>query len=243
MNTNASRLLVLVFSVISYAAFLATIAAAVLFLSGIRGLWNVDGGPGATAVVAVAVDLGLLGMFAVQHTVMARGRFKAWITRAIPASGERSVFVLAASCTLLLTFWQWRPLGPVVWNIAAPWSVVVWIVYAAGWATVIASTFMIDHFDLFGLRQAWVALRGASYTSPAFQARWLYSQVRHPIMSGFVIAVWATPHMTAGHLVFALASTGYIAVGVWFEEKDLIRAIPDYLGYRSTVGAFVPKLR
>ncbi len=229
---------VFVFSVVAYAAFVVTTIAAIVFLAG-----PVDRGPAAPWPEAVAIDLALLSVFAVQHTVMARRAFKARLTRIVPPLAERSAFVLAASAALLVLFWQWRPLPAVIWNAGGAQATVAWAVYAGGWLLVIGSTFMIDHFDLFGLRQGWLALRRQTYVPLKFQARWLYSQVRHPLMTGFLIAVWATPRMTAGHLLFAAASTAYIGVGVWFEERDLIREIPAYREYRDKVGAFVPRPR
>jgi len=203
----------------------------------------VDRGPSASVAPAVAIDLALLGVFAVQHTVMARRAFKARLTRIVPPAAERSTFVLAASVALLLLFWQWRPLATVIWNVGGAQAAALWAVYGMGWVVVIGSTFMIDHFDLFGLRQGWLALRRRPYVPLKFQTRWLYSHVRHPLMTGFLIAIWATPRMTAGHLLFAIAATGYILAGVWFEERDLIRDLPAYREYRARVGAFVPRLR
>jgi len=226
------------FSIVSYAAFVITTVLAIVFLAG-----PVDRGASAPAAVAVAIDLALLGVFAVQHTVMARRAFKARFTSIVPPLAERSAFVLAASAALLVLFWQWRPVPTVIWNVGGAQAAVVWAVYAGGWLLVIGSTFMIDHFDLFGLRQGWLALRRKAYVPLKFQTRWLYSHVRHPLMTGFLIAIWSTPRMTAGHLLFAAAATGYIGVGVWFEERDLIREIPAYREYRALVGAFVPRLR
>ena len=229
---------VFAFSILSYVAFLFTLAAAIVFLAG-----PVDTGIAAPPALAVAIDVALLGLFAVQHTVMARRGFKARLTRLLPGAAERSLFVLAASASLLLLFWQWRSLPVMIWNVHGPQATALWAVYAIGWLVVIASTFMIDHFDLFGIRQGWFALRGRPYVPLRFQTRWLYSQVRHPLMTGFLVAIWATPRMTGGHLLFAAASTGYILVGVWFEERDLIRELPEYVLYRARVGAFLPRLR
>jgi protein-S-isoprenylcysteine O-methyltransferase Ste14 len=234
---DAAGMKVFVFSLLSYAAFVVTTVVAIVFLSG-----PVDHGSAAPAPVAVAIDLALLAVFAVQHTVMARRGAKARLTRIMPTLAERSAFVLAASASLLLLFWQWRPLPGVIWNLNGPQAMVLWAVYAGGWLLAIGSTFMINHFDLFGVRQGWLALRRRSYVPLAFQTRWLYSQVRHPLMTGFLIAIWATPKMTLGHALFAAASTAYIGVGVWFEERDLIREIPAYSEYRVRVGAFVPRL-
>ena len=241
-TTPLGRLTIFATSLIAYIAFLAAMIGTVVFLTGAAKFPDVDQGASTPAPVAVAVDLALLGIFALQHTVMARQGFKRWLTQVVPATSERSLFVLAASFALLLLLWQWRPIPETVWVLHTPLSTILWAVYAAGWLLVVASTFMIDHFDLFGLRQSWLALRGRTYSPPEFQIRWLYARVRHPIMSGFLIAIWATPSMSAGHLLFAAASTAYIGVGVWFEERDLIRSIPAYSAYRQSVGAFVPSL-
>ena len=225
------------FSLVSYLAFLAATVVAVVFFTG-----PIDRGVQAPLPIALAVDLGLLGVFAVQHTVMARRAFKTRLTRLLPGAAERSLFVLAASASLLLLFWQWRPLPAVIWNAGGAQAVGLWAVYGLGWLVVISSTFMINHFDLFGLRQAWLALRRRPYVPLGFQTRWLYSQVRHPLMTGFLVVFWATPRMTAGHLLFAAAATGYIAIGVWFEERDLVRDLPEYVAYRLRVGAIVPRI-
>lgn len=229
-------------SLIAYVAFLVAMIGGVVFLTGAAPFPNVDHGPSIPAPAAVAVDLALLGLFALQHTVMARQGFKRWMTRVVPDAVERSVFVLAASIALLLLLWQWRPIPETVWLLRPPLSTIAWGLYGAGWLIVVGSTFMIDHFDLFGLRQGWLALRARTYSPPEFQTRWLYARVRHPIMSGFLVAMWATPSMSAGHFLFAAASTAYIGAGVWFEERDLIRSIPAYAAYRQSVGAFVPSL-
>jgi methanethiol S-methyltransferase len=236
------RLAYLGYGILAYLVFGAALGWAALFIGGIGPLPTVDRGPLAPALVAVAADLVLLGLFAVQHTVMARPAFKRLESRLLPAGAERSTFVLAASLLLLLLFWQWRPLPAVVWDLRDPLPAgVLWGIYAFGWLFLVASTFMIDHFDLFGLRQSWLASRGRSAAPPSFRTAWLYAWIRHPIMTGFLILFWATPRMTAGHLLFAAASSAYILVGIWFEERDLLRAIPEYSDYRRRVGALLPK--
>jgi protein-S-isoprenylcysteine O-methyltransferase Ste14 len=185
----------------------------------------------------------LLGLFAVQHSVMARPAFKRWWTRIIPASCERSTYVLISSLILLLVFWQWRPITAVIWHVEG-WSAVLltsisWI----GWLVTLASSYMIDHFDLFGLRQVLDALRGAAARLQPFQTPLLYRIVRHPLMLGFLLAFWATPHMTAGHLLFALVTTGYILLGVQLEERDLMAHFgKSYERYRSQVPMLMPRL-
>jgi protein-S-isoprenylcysteine O-methyltransferase Ste14 len=175
---------------------------------------------------------------------MARPGFKRWLTRVVPGPAERATFVLAASLTLALLFWAWRPVGGAVWTLSGPAAAVLLAVQLAGWAVAISSTFMISHFDLFGLRQAWLHLRGTGYTPPAFTERGLYRRIRHPLMAGFVIVFWAAPVMTAGRLLFAAAATGYILAGIWFEERDLVRSLgPAYAAYLARVPALIPGRR
>jgi len=233
----------LAYGILAYLVFGAALVWAFLFIGGLGPLPTVDQGrPSWPVLIAVAVNLVLLGLFAVQHTVMARPAFKRLESRLLPAGAERSTFVLAASLLLLLLFWQWRPLPAVVWDVRDPLAAgVLWGVYGFGWLFLVASTFMIDHLSLFGLRQAWLAARGRSAAPPSFRTAWLYAWIRHPIMTGFLILFWATPHMTTGHLLFAGASSANILVGIWFEERDLLRAVPEYADYRRQVGGLVPK--
>ena len=234
----------LVYGIAAYTVFGIALLWAVAFIAPlpVPVPATVDRGPAAPAAAAVLVDLALLGLFAVQHTIMARPAFKRLLTRAVPAGAERSTFVLAASAILLLLFWQWRPLPGVVWATGGAAGAAILAVYAGGWLLVVASTFMIDHLDLFGLRQSLAAARGRRPEALSFRTAWLYAWIRHPIMTGFVVAFWAAPTMTVGHLLFAAAATGYVLVGIWFEERDLVRAIPEYTEYRRRVGALVPKL-
>ena len=242
------RRLHLAYGLVAYAAFGAAILWAIYFLlpaqlgGRLGALTSVDRGPAAPAGAAFVIDVALLGLFAVQHTVMARGAFKRWLTRLVPAAAERSTFVLAASLVLLLLFWQWRPLPALIWDAGGYVGAALVALYGVGWVVVVASTFMIDHFDLFGLRQSWAGARGAQLPRTRFKTAWLYAWVRHPIMTGFVVAFWAAPRLTVGHALFAVAGTGYILVGIWFEERDLVRAIPEYEGYRRRVGALVPRV-
>ena len=230
-----------VYSAVAYAAFGVSLVWAVLFLTGVGGPPRVDRGSPAPLLPAVVVDVALLLLFAAQHSVMARAATKSWMRRMVPPAAERSTFVLAASAMLLLLFAAWRPLTGVLWSLSGPAEVLVAGLSWAGWAALVASTFMIDHLDLFGLRQGWSGFRGRAYEEPRFQTRWFYRWVRHPMMSSFVVIFWAVPRMTAGHLLFSMAGTAYIAVGVWFEERDLRRAIPEYGDYARRAGAFVPR--
>ncbi|HVO05575.1 MAG TPA: isoprenylcysteine carboxylmethyltransferase family protein, partial [Burkholderiaceae bacterium] len=207
---------------------------------------TIDHGHTTTTVKALIVDLVLLGLFAVQHSVMARRGFKRWWTRIVPEPVERSTFVLAATAVLALLLWQWRPLAePVVWSVQSrTGALAIQSVFWIGWAVLLISTFLINHFELFGLRQVYAHLRGHRVPAPQFRTPGLYRHMRHPIYLGFVLAFWATPTMTAGHLLFAVATTGYILVGIWFEERDLIAQFGErYRRYREQVGMLWPKLR
>jgi protein-S-isoprenylcysteine O-methyltransferase Ste14 len=190
------------------------------------------------------VNAALLGVFAVQHSVMARRSFKRWFTRIVPEPVERSSFVLAASLALALLLWQWRPIAaPLVWQISDPLGrLAMHAVFWAGWTVLLVSTFLINHFELFGLRQVWAHLRGTGLPAPDFRTPLFYRHVRHPIYLGFLLAFWATPEMSAGHLLFAIACSGYILVGIWFEERDLIAQFGErYRLYREQAGMLLPK--
>lgn len=228
------------YAVLAYVLFLATLLYVVGWLAGVVPQ-GVDEGPSAAAWVAVLVDVALLSTFAVQHSVMARPWFKRAWTRVVPGAAERATYVLLSSAAVLLLVWQWRPLGGQVWHVGGePWRALVWVLYGAGWLVVVASTFMIGHVDLFGLKQA---VRGSRYEEPGFHTPGFYALVRHPIMSGFVLAFWATPDMTAGHLLFAAATTAYIVVAVRLEEHDLRAHLGrEYTAYAARVPRFVPAL-
>lgn len=187
---------------------------------------------------AVLLDHSLVGLFGATHSIMARPGFKAWWTRIIPEWAERSAFVLVTGLVLAVLVIAWQPLPAVVWGAKGPMVAVLWALSALGWAYMLASTMAIDHFDLFGLRQAYCRARGRPYVPVEFQKRWMYRVSRHPLMAGVLLGVWATPHMTLDHLVFALAVSGYIAIGVWYEERDLVARFGDhYRRYRAEVGA------
>lgn len=238
-----ARPLLFLYSVLGYGAFLVVFLYLVAFLGNFVVPRTVDVGPSADWAVALATDLLLIALFGVQHSVMARPTFKRWITRAIPAAVERSTFVWASSVVLALLLWQWRPLPATVWRAEGGVEMLLWGVLALGWATVLLSTFLIDHFDLFGLKQAWLHLRARALTPPRFRTTLLYRVVRHPIMLGFLLAFWATPHMTVGHLVFAVGMTLYILVGVRYEERDLVRYLgQEYIDYRRRTPALLPGL-
>jgi protein-S-isoprenylcysteine O-methyltransferase Ste14 len=238
---GASALLTLGYAVLVYAAFLAVLGYAIGFFAGAGVPKGIDAGPRSPWPLAVAVDLLLLLLFAVQHTVMARPCFKRRWTRLVPAPAERATFVLGASLLLALLFWLWRPVGGTLWHLRGPAAGALICLYAIGWVVAVGSTFMINHFDLFGLRQAYRHARGAVYRPPPFTERALYQWVRHPLMAGFVIVFWAAPVMTAGHLLFAVAATGYILLGIRFEERDARRDLGEaYRAYQRRVPALMP---
>jgi protein-S-isoprenylcysteine O-methyltransferase Ste14 len=237
------RTLALVYGAVAYVVFLAILLYTIGFLAG-RGVpKGVDDGAAGPAWLAVLVDAALLGVFAVQHSVMARPWFKRHWTRVVPQSVERSTYVLAASLAVALLLWQWRPLADQVWSVDAGWArVLLWSGYLLGWGVLVFSTFMIGHFDLFGLQQVLARARDGRYAEPGFREPWIYRLVRHPIMVGFLIAFWCTPDMSAGRLLFAGAATGYIMVGIRLEEHDLRKQLGEpYRRYLEQVPRFVPR--
>ena len=228
-----------------YLFFLATFVYAIGFVGNLPLLpKTIDSGATAPLAETLVVDLALLGLFAVQHSVMARRGFKRWWNQVIPESMERSTYVLAASAALALLLWQWRPIAvPVLWSVADPIGrLFLYGVFWLGWGVLLISTFLINHFELFGLRQVWANLRGQALPAPTFHTPLFYRHVRHPIYLGFVLAFWATPQMTAGHFLFAAACTAYILIGIWFEERDLLTQFGQrYVVYRQQVGMLFPK--
>lgn len=242
-SSRASRVWAVVCGSASYLVFLGTFLYAVGFVGNLVVPKAIDSGTAVPLTEAVGVNVLLLGLFAVQHSVMARPAFKRWWTRTVPPHLERSTYILASSLALVLLFWLWRPMPGVVWEAGGPIAAVLWAVFAFGWVVVLVSTFLIDHFDLFGLRQVVLFARGQPYTPPPFRVRGLYRVVRHPIMLGFLIAFWVTPAMTWGHLVFAGVTTAYIVVGLWLEERDLRHAFGGtYLKYQQQVGMLLPRI-
>jgi methanethiol S-methyltransferase len=239
-----NRLLTIGYGAACYVAFLAAFLYAIGFVGNLVVPRSIDHGLAAPIGEALVVNVVLLGLFAVQHSVMARPAFKRRWTRLVPQTIERSTYVLISNLLLFLLFWQWRTMPAVVWDVTWPAGrVVLHVLFWVGWATVLAATFMINHFDLFGLRQVYLAWRGRLYTDLEFRTSLLYRVVRHPLMLGFIVAFWATPTMTAGHLLFAVATTGYILIAVQLEEHDLAATLGDqYREYRTRVPMLIPGL-
>ncbi|HET9949491.1 MAG TPA: isoprenylcysteine carboxylmethyltransferase family protein [Longimicrobiales bacterium] len=237
-----ARVLAALYGIAAYALFLVTFLYAIGFVGNFAVPRSIDSGTTGALVPSILVNTALLLLFALQHSVMARPGFKRWWTRFVPEPIERSTFVLLSSGALLLLYALWRPMPASVWHVEAPAArALLWGIFAVGWATVFLSTVMIGHLDLFGLRQVWLHLKGRPRPGDHFRSPWLYRLIRHPIMTGFLLAFWATPDMTAGHLLFSLATTGYILVAVRLEERDLIAAFGEvYREYRRRVPAFVP---
>lgn len=230
------------YGVAVYGFFLATFLYAIAFVGNLPVPRTVDRGPSASLGEALAIDVLLLGLFAVQHSVMARPGFKRWWTQFVPQPVERTTYVLFASLALALLYWQWRPIPELLWSVANPLgAAVLQAVFWLGWALVLFSTFLINHFELFGLRQVYARLRGRTMPAPVFKVPMLYRNVRHPIYLGFLLAFWATPTMTMGHLLFAAATTGYIMIGIFLEERDLVDLFGDqYRRYREQVSMIIP---
>jgi protein-S-isoprenylcysteine O-methyltransferase Ste14 len=237
------RAAALIYGIASYLIFSASFGYAPAFVGNFLVPRTIDVGPETTPALAVLINVMLLAAFAIPHSVMARPAFKRWWTRIIPASCERSTYVLVSSLLLILVFWQWRPIPATVWRVEGWPAAMLTAIFWAGWLIAMASTFQIDHFELFGLRQGFDALRGVANRVEAFRAPLLYRLVRHPLMFGLLLAYWATPHMTAGHLLFAIANTAYILVGVRLEERDLVATFgATYELYRRRVPMLLPRL-
>jgi len=252
------RVSILAFGALAYIVFLGTFLYLIAFVGNLQntGLaqwlpWlpalvphSVDFGRDAGPLgLALVIDLGLILLFGMQHSVMARMGFKAWLKRRLPESAERSVYVLLASLVLVVLFWQWRPVATVVWSAdSLAGQAVGWTVFALGFGIVLLSTFLIDHFDLFGLKQVWRQFVGRQAAAPHFSTPLLYRVVRHPLYLGFVLAFWAGPVMTVGHLLFAATMTAYILLAIGLEEKDLVHHLGDrYARYRQQVPMLVPR--
>jgi protein-S-isoprenylcysteine O-methyltransferase Ste14 len=236
------RICIFLYGLASYAVFFATFLYAVGFIGNFAVPRTLDSAPSREIGVSLLIDLALLGLFAIQHSVMARPAFKRWFTRVVPESAERSTYVLASSLALIALFALWQPLGGEVWTVSdAVARGALWGAFVFGWLLVLVATFLINHFDLFGLRQVWLQLLGRPYTHLPFGTPVLYRYVRHPLYVGWFFAFWATPTMTLSHLVFAIMTTAYILVAIQFEERDLTAHFGDrYRDYKARVPMLVP---
>lgn len=237
-----ARGLILVYGVVSYAFFFVTFCYAIGFVENLVVPKGINDGTVESPVRSAIINVLLLGLFAVQHTIMARPAFKTWWCRAVPRPMERATFVLVATAILALMMWQWRPLPEVVWQVQMPLLRSIMLgISLGGWLLVLYATFVIDHFDLFGLRQVWLHYRGIEYHHPPFAERSVYRIVRHPLMLGFIVAFWALPTMTQGGLLFAVVTTAYILVAVKIEERDLVALLGEpYSDYRRRTPALIP---
>jgi methanethiol S-methyltransferase len=239
-----SRIGIFLYGLLCYAAFLGVFVYAIGFIGGFVTPTQLDGGPQGTLGQALAIDLGLLALFAVQHSVMARPAFKRWWTGIVPEAAERSTYVIASSLALVALFVHWKPIGGVVWSVpAGTWRASVIGLYAFGWLLLLYTTFLIDHFDLFGLAQVWRCLRGQDYRPPQFHTPSLYKLVRHPLYIAWLIIFWAAPVMTMAHLLFAVMTTSYILIAIQLEERDLVDQFgAAYVTYRRRTPMIVPRL-
>jgi len=236
------KTLVLLYGVISYLLFFGTFLYAFGFVGNLFVPKSIDGAPRVALSQAILINASLLLVFALQHSIMARPAFKNWWTKIIPEQAERSTYVLLSSLCLILLVWQWQPMGGFIWRIEEPVAkTILTVLFIIGWWIVLISTFMINHFDLFGLRQVWFYFLGKKYEPLQFRVPFFYKYVRHPLYLGWLIAFWATPVMSAAHLLFAVLTTGYILTAIKLEEKDLITHFGEkYLNYKRWVPKIIP---
>lgn len=236
-----NRITAFLYGLFCYLVFLASFLYAIGFLGNFGVPQSIDSAPRMPFLSALAIDVALLGLFAVQHSVMARQWFKNAWTKVVPTVVERSTYVLFSSLALLLLFWKWEPIGGVVWSIHNSYgTLLIGLLYAFGWLTVLATTFLINHFDLFGLRQVWMHLRGQTYRPIDFRTPGPYQYLRHPLYVGWLFVFWSASVMTVAHLVFAIATTAYILIAIQFEERDLVRFHSEYAEYRRRVPMLLP---
>ena len=241
-----SRSLTMLFALAAYAIFFATFLCLIAFVGNIAVIpRTVDIGPAAPVPSAVAIDVALIALFGLQHSIMARKGFKAWWTRVVPEPAERSVYVLMASAALIILMGFWRPINVMVWSVTNPMGeAALWALFALGWGIVLLSTFLLNHFELFGLQQAWLHMRGRQAEPHQLRQPMLYKWIAHPLYSGFFLAFWATPHMSYGHLLLAAGVSVYMLIAIRYEERDLTNLFgEDYRRYRSGVGMLTPRFR
>jgi protein-S-isoprenylcysteine O-methyltransferase Ste14 len=240
--TRISKIIAFLYGIVAYAAFFVTILYAIGFIMGVGVPKDINTGTVTSTAKALVVNLILMSVFAIQHSVMARKSFKQSWTQYVPKPVERSTYVLLSSLTLMLLFWQWRPMPAIVWRIEDPDTAVTIVTISfVGWVVVFTSTFLINHFELFGLHQVTANLAGREIPPPRFRTPLFYNFVRHPLYLGFIIAFWATPEMTVGHLLFAIVTTGYIFVGIFLEERDLTELFGEnYRQYKRKVSMLIP---
>ena len=241
-----SKAATMIFAIAAYAIFFATFLYLIVFVGDFSfSSRTVDVGPDAPAPIAAVIDVILIALFGLQHSVMARQGFKAKWTKTVPPPIERSIYVLSASIVLMILFIGWRPIDAIIWNIGTPaLTEIIWLLFWVGWLTVLLSTFLINHFELFGLQQAWFHVRGREAAAPQFRQPLFYKYVRHPLYLGFFLAFWAAPQMTAGHLLLAVGMSIYMLIAIRYEEHDLVGLFgKDYEDYRQRVGMLAPRFR
>ncbi len=240
-----ARIIAFLYGLIAYAIFFVTFLYAAGFVGNIIVPKSIDSGVEGAFGQSLIINIILLGLFAVQHSVMARPGFKKWWTKLVPTPVERSTYVMFTNVVLILLFWQWRPMTGIIWDVENTYGAAILCgLFWLGWLTVLSSTFMINHFELFGLRQVYLYFQKKEYTDLEFRTTALYNYCRHPIMLGFIIAFWATPQMTTGHLLFAAVTTIYILLAIQLEERDLVNSLGDtYTNYRRQVSMLLPLKR
>jgi protein-S-isoprenylcysteine O-methyltransferase Ste14 len=236
------RIISFLYGVLAHAGFLIVFLYLIGFLGNFVVPKSIDSGQAGPFGQALLINVILLGIFGIQHSVMARPGFKQWWTRFVPKHIERSTFVMISNLLVVLLFWQWQPMVGVIWNVEHPVGAsVLWALFGLGWLVIVIGSFMINHFDLFGTRQVYLHLRGKDYSALEFKTKGFYKYIRHPLMLGWITAFWSTPHMTVGHLVFAIGTTVYILIAIQIEERDLIRFHGEaYENYRRSVSMLLP---